>query len=524
MRYHGYILAALSLTSPAWVGLPPSPAKSVDNSMLIPRVVPDSQVTMEGMSPDWVKTLIMAEFRIETATAQGTFASAAKVLDHYAEMGVNGLWIDPIWQPGARENHWCNYGPCRIDPLLTGAANPEESFSVVKNFVAEAHRRNIRVIFDIVVWGTGTEAPLVSQHPEFYRKRNGRFVQEWGGWAFDWGSPELRAWYQDAAVAFIEKTDADGFRVDLAPDTSGYFFKQVRDALYAKGRKIVIMSEMPGERRNTFDFEEFGVTGWMEEPCWSDRKTLREQKHKFGNHNECLLRSNIVDVVKSGAGIGKAMLQQQGRGGMFRFYTSNLLHHDDERPFVAGNRVRFAYTAIFAPFIPLWWIGEEWDNPLNLLRNRNEFLPWHPSIYFNGTDWSKRDSGPGKALFEDVKRYIRIRRSYPEIFQYFPEHCRDTNIVKLQTTRSGVANSLQAYARYGSGKAVLVVPNYGKEGGDARFQITPDCQAMKLIALNRCKITDLMTGLRLVENAGLARNFTVSIPADHLGVYLVESK
>ena len=69
----------------------------IDNAVLIPKYKPDAEVKMEGMSPDWVKTLIMAQFRIETATPEGTFASATKVLDHYAEMGVNGLWINPVY-------------------------------------------------------------------------------------------------------------------------------------------------------------------------------------------------------------------------------------------------------------------------------------------------------------------------------------------------------------------------------------------------------------------------------------------
>ena len=69
----------------------------VNNASLIPPYKPDAEVKMEGLSPDWVKTLIMAQFRIETATPEGTFASATKVLDHYAEMGVNGLWINPVY-------------------------------------------------------------------------------------------------------------------------------------------------------------------------------------------------------------------------------------------------------------------------------------------------------------------------------------------------------------------------------------------------------------------------------------------
>ena len=143
----------------------------------------------------------------------------------------------------------------------------------------------------------------------------------------------MKQWYTDAAVHFIECTGADGFRVDLAPDTSGYFFKDIRQALNAEGRKIAIISEITNTRNDTFDFEQVGVTGWTEESDWAHPDNLKAQKKKFPAHNEYLLKSNIVDAIRTGAGIGKARLQQEGKGGEFRFYTSNLLDHDDSNPF-----------------------------------------------------------------------------------------------------------------------------------------------------------------------------------------------
>jgi len=477
-------------------------AARVDNSALIPKLLPDREVKMEGMSPDWVKTLIMAEIRIETATPEGTFASAVKVLDHYAEMGVNGLWVTPIWERGSKGNGYGNFGPGAVEPLLTGAKNPEDSYKAVRQFVDEAHKRNIRVLFDIIVWGTAKKAPLVTEHPEFYQKKDGQFVQSWGGWAFDWKIAELQKWYKPCAVKFIEKTGADGFRVDLAPNTSGYFFKEIRDALYAKGHKIVIMSECPSERKDTFDFEQHSIYG-PDGPQW------------FELRNDTFFAGNIVDAVRTGKNVGLRSLRRGGRGGMFRFYVSNVECHDDKVTFVKGNRVRFAYASIFAPYIPLWWIGEEWDNPYAIIEGSQG--PW---MLFNTINWSWRDN-QGRAFFEDAKKYIRIRRSYPEIFEQFPDCARDANIAKIDSKRGGVPNNLQAYARYGSGKAVLVVPNYNS-GGEARFQVVPDYKALGLGGSKSYRITDLMTGVCVVEKAEPGKNFTVSIPAEHLGVYLVE--
>jgi len=492
--------------------------KPLDNSGLIPKLLPDAQVRMEGASPDWVKTLIMAEVRLETATPEGTFAAATKVLDHYAEMGVNGLWITPIYERGPNGIGYGNFGPEILYPSLVGTKGVADPFGEAKKFVTEAHKRNIRVLFDIVVWGTNMDAPLVSAHPEFYTRKNGDFVKVWGGYQFNWESKALRSWFSGAAVKFIEKTGADGFRVDLAPNCSGYYFKEIRDALYAKGRKIAIISEINNSRRDTFDFEQVGVNGWTENPDYGHPDKLKEQKQRFGTHADYLFHNNLVDVIRTGRGIGDAKMQQEGRGGTFRFYTSNLLNHDDHEPFVTGNRVRFAYASIFAPFIPLWWIGEEWNNPKKPLPKSGGVL------YFNLIDWTQLPLN--QAFYEDAKKYIQIRRSYPEIFEYFPENARNANIAKLATTKNGAPNKLQAYARFAKGRAVLVVPN-DESAGSAQFQIAPDYAALGLNPLSTYKIIDLMTGQVLAPGAGQPSNpksFTVKIEAKHLGIYFLEKQ
>lgn len=497
-------------------------AAVVNNAALIPKVVPDSEVRMEGMSPDWVKTLVMAELRIETATPEGTFGSAGRVLDHYAEMGVNGLWIGPVWERGSKGNGYGNFGPASLEPLLTGAADFEASCRVVREFVEQAHRRNIRVLFDIVVWGTRMDAPLVKAHPEFYKRLpDGSFWKVWGGYGFDWSHAGLRKWYREAAVDFILKTGADGYRVDLAPDTSGYFFREVRETLYAQGRKIVLISEMPGERQDTFDFEQNGVTGWTEEPDYAHPDRFQAQQKRFGKHHDALLRSNLVEMIRSGRGVGSAAIQQQGRGGAFRFYTQNLLNHDDPGPSVKGSRVRFGYTGIFAPLIPLWWIGEEWNNPRKLALEAEG----GGVMYFNTIDWSARETAENRKFLEDVKHFIRIRRSYPDIFQAFPDSCRETNLTAVESMRDGTPNPLQAYARFAGTKAVLIVPNPGATAEESTFEIRVPLERLKFPPAGKLALTDLVTGNPVIPTPAVNEPvFTMTIPRDHLGIILVETK
>ena len=461
---------------------------SNDNRTLLPQFQPDAPVTMEGLDPDWVKTLIIAECRIETATAAGTFAAATNILEHYAQMGVNGLWIDPIWERGSTDNGYVNYGPNVVEPLLTGTA--DTNLAAVAAFVQAAHQKNIRVFFDIIVWGTTTNSPLVTQHPEFYTTNaDGSFWQVWGGYGFDWSRPQLQTWYANAAENFILQNGDDGFRVDLAPCTSGYFFQTIRTNLLAQGRKIFIMGECPNDRLGTFDTEQ----------------------RSFGNFgsDDYLLTNNIVDVIRSGTGIGTV-----AGAGQYRYYTANFCNHDDRAPVCGGNRVRFAYGSLFAPFIPMWWIGEEWNNPLKWLP-----VPMIGALYFNTIDWAQLSLPPNRAFFEDVKRYIWINRTFPEIFENYATNHVAANIAKVDTRINGLTNNLQAYARLAAGEAVLVVPNYGTTNGTT-VQIIPDYNALGLGASPTCRIIDLMTGNEIAAGpvAQLA-SFTTEIQANYLGVY-----
>lgn len=493
----------------------------IDNRSLTPRIVPDDQVLMEATAPDWVKTLIVGEIRIETVTPEGTFDAAIRALDHYAEMGVNGLWVCPIYdRNNAVGNGYGNFGPQTIWPRLTGTKDTGESLLAVKRFVDEAHRRNIRIFLDIIVWGTPKESPLVTLHPEFYTRKDGalEFVKDWGGYRFNWSNDGLRQWYKGVAVNLIERTGADGFRVDVAPYASGYYFEEIRKELYSRGRKVVLFSEMPNTRRDVFDFAEGDVTGWTEDPDFHDEAHLKEQERKFACDNEAaggrmqdfLFRNNIVDIIRTGRGIGSGKLQQEGMGGAFRFYTNNLLCHDDTQPFAQGNRVRFAYATIFAPFIPMWWIGEEWNNP----KTTEAATP----LYFNPIDWGKIE--PNRAFYEDVKKYIRIRRSYPEIFENFAQSLRDANIVKVQTAEDGVPNALQAYARFAAGKAIVVVPNV--KDVHARFEVELDDSALGM-GSSRYTITNLMTGQCIGKSSSSRqhRSFSAEVGSGELGLYLL---
>ncbi len=470
----------------------------IDNSALMPAYVSDDKVLLDkNGTPEWVSSLIMAEIRISTATAEGTIQAAVKVLDHYQEMGVNGLWVTPVYDPGETGNGYGNLGPHTIDPAITGTKNYEEGWKILKNFVEEAHKRNIRIFLDVISWGTTKGAPLYDEHPDWYSG------EDWGGDAFLWSNSDLREWFISRVVEIGMKTGCDGFRYDVEPLEAGYAVdKEIRDRLYAQGRKMVMFSEHSNERNNTYDFEQTGV-----------EETLnRSQGH---GHYTFLELYDLVDSIKQGKNIGSQYSQDIGEGGWYKYYTYTFSTHDFKDYVLQGNEVAMGYEALFAPFIPMWYIGEEWMNSYSPVEKNGGVL------YFNAIDWSLLDQPENRAFYERVKAMIRIRRQYPEIFNYFTEHLQDVNICKVNVAG---AEEVQPYARFFGDTAVLVIPNYNLHDKSGKMTVYLPFEEMGLDHYRSYTVSDAFTGKTIVQGpASKVAQFALNVPLNKLGVFVVKA-
>lgn len=496
------LICLLTITSDAF-GIASSAVSKqiIDNSSLLPKYKPDSQVLLEeDGSPDWVKSLIMAEVRIQTATKEGTLKSAVTVLDHYSKMGVNGLWITPVYDPGDSGNGYGNMGPHSIDPAITGTEDYKKGWLELKKFIDEAHKRNIRIILDVISWGTALGAPLHTEHPDWYTNSI-----LYGGNAFEWTNLEFQEWYKQQIINIAMVTGCDGFRYDTEPRYASYdIHKSINDYLLSRGRKLLMMSEDTNERSGAYHLEQSGVNGTIEN--YTRKISVRQFLDKY----------NIVDAIKNGVCIGSEYSQSLDEGAGYRFYVNALSCHDNQYTVANGNRLIMGYEAIFSPFIPMWYIGEEWNNPRD-----PDLSQKGGCLYFGNIDWDAMKKPENQAFFEDVKAMIRIRRKYPEVFNYYPEQMRDTNICKVNVKG---AVDLQSYARFAGDTAVIVVPNYNVRKGDGKFTVYTPFNATGLDYYRQYVLTDAETGEVIAKgNAASVAKFTVEVPYEDQRVFVLKA-
>lgn len=436
-------------------------------------------------TPAWLDTAVMVELRIDMASIGGTFKDSYDLIDFYASAGVNVLWLSPVYERGAGGNGYGNVGLHRIEPWLTGTTDQEAGWNELKQFVDYAHSKGVYVLLDIITWGTMYASPLLEEHPDWY---NG---EAWGNAAFDWSNAEFREWFIATAVENLEKTGADGYRCDCEPFTAGYdVFAEIRTRCNAKGIYPVIMAEAEAERRDVFDCEQDGVIDM-------DRGTLYQ--HPVNFFADGLL--DVVSTTKRGQGLY--------RRGLYRYYTNCITNHDYQERNVNGNRLKIGYAAIYAPYIPLWYMGDEFGVTMD----------YRAVLYDVRVDYGAVESDPEQSFFfEDVKQMIAIRRTYPEIFEEYPLAHKDTAIKRVEV--EGLT-ALTNYARYAGNKMIIVVANNEAESsGICKVEIPFD--AFEEPYLNY-KVTDLLTGQTVTMGyRETVNHFSAIVPYEHCGVYLVE--
>lgn len=467
----------------------------IDNSDLMPEYVTDDKVTLIDGAPDWISSMCMLQCRVSHATKEGTLKAAVKVLDHCREMGVNALWICPVAESGdPLNNTYSNLGPHTIDPTITGTKDYTKGWKELKNFIDEAHKRDVRIILDMVTWGTSYASPLIKEHPDWFDG------EDFGGAAFDWENEEFKEWYIQQLVEIAVKTGCDGFRMDCEPRYAGYDVnREIYERLLKRGRKVLMMSEDTNVRNGAFHLDQTGV----KDASMTMTEIYRSTENTFIDNY------NIVDSIKTGANIGDENLQAVGLGGTFRYYANALTVHDSKVDRINGNKLAIGYQAIYAPFIPIWALSQEWMDELNGV------------LYFtHKPDWDAMSKKENREFYESVKQMIRIRRTYSDIFEYWPENHQETNICEVDVAGN---ESLQAYARYKDDTSILIIPNNNVQNVNKKFTVYLPFEEMDLMYYKNYTISDALTGEKIISGSmSKVRKFLLEVPQGDMRTLVVK--
>ncbi len=209
-------------------------------------------------SPAWADTAIVYELYVRKFGVSGTFREVVKRLKDLKKMGINTLWLMPVYE-----------GPTEHGYAPTSLFKVEKDYGTLQDYqqlIKEAHNLGMRVIFDFVANHLSDQHRFVraaSENPDsplrkwFYWKPDGTY-----GYHNDWdtlvnlnfNSPWVRHYILNAALFWLN-LGVDGFRCDVAWAIPHDFWKDFRRVIKTVNPNCLLVDEVLPRKPEFHDFE-----------------------------------------------------------------------------------------------------------------------------------------------------------------------------------------------------------------------------------------------------------------------------
>ena len=438
--------------------------------------------------------IFVQSFQDSDGDGIGDFNGVIQKLDHVKDLGANAIWFMPIMPSPTYHKY---------DVTDYKAVHPDYgTMEEFKNLIAEAHKRDIKIVIDMIINHTSTE------HPWFQASKSGRDnpyrdyyvwaqkdtiadflnkktitldsdnIRQWHDpgqgedfyYGFFWGgmpdlnfdNPKVREEIYEIGRFWLEEVGVDGFRLDAAkhifpddrPLDNHAFWKEFREKMVAIKPDIYLVGEV-------YDKKEIVA------PYLPGLPAL----FNFDFHY------TLLETMNTGDGMLLAKKQKE----ILDFYqgiTPNFIdatissNHDQPRLLNElgsdPNKYKQAIAVLLTmPGAPYLYYGEE-IGMLGLKPDENIREPflwdvkekdsgrtsWIESKYSTDetvTPLALQKEDP-KSYFNHYKNLIKLRNSYPALA-----------IGSLELPNTEYPKSIMAYSRKSEGQEILVIHNVGKE-------------------------------------------------------------
>lgn len=334
--------------------------------------------------PEWAKSSVIYELNTRQFTPEGTFRAAKNHLPRLKELGIEIIWMMPIYPIGVEERKGTLGSYYSVKNYTD--INPEfGTMADFKDFVSTAKSLGLRVIIDWVANHTSRDAVWVSQHPSWYKwDPYGKIVApyDWSDVAqLDTHNHEMWMGMAEAMIYWLKETDIDGFRCDMASLLPVDFWKFIRIEL-ENIRPVFMLAESEDPFLHHYAFNATY--------CW-------ELHHII---NDIAQGKTSVETIE------KYFKRQQdifSKNDMRMAFTSN---HDEnswtgtefERMGLAAKQMA-AFTFII-PSIPLIYNGQEAALSHKLSFFEKDKIEWNVNLDFA----------------EHYKKLCQLKKEFPQLW------------------------------------------------------------------------------------------------------------
>lgn len=215
-------------------------------SLLIPASSAFAVSAPNANLPTWVKSATVYEVNVRQYSSNSKLASVTKDIPRLKSLGVDVLWLMPIYPIGVTNRLGSLGSPYSIRDYKK--VNPEFGTAAdLKAFVKTAHKAGMHVILDWVANHTAWDNSWVTSHPDWYTQVNGQIISPAGtGWNdvadLNYDNQDMRAAMISSMKYWVTNFDVDGFRCDAAGMVPQDFWEEATTEL-AKSKKLFMLAE-----------------------------------------------------------------------------------------------------------------------------------------------------------------------------------------------------------------------------------------------------------------------------------------
>jgi maltooligosyltrehalose trehalohydrolase len=409
---------------------------------------------------------VIYELHVGTFTRAGTFDAAIAQLDDLRELGITAIELMPVAEfPGARNWGYDGVFPYAAQSSYGGADG-------LRRLVDAAHARGLAVVLDVVYNHLGPEGNVLPAYGPYFTDR---YRTPWGAALNfdDSGSDEVRRFFVDNALQWVDDFHVDGLRLDavhaIVDPTAYPFVEQLTDAVHAlaeaRARTVEVIAESAANDARLITTKVAGGIGC--DAQWND---------DFHHALHALLTGERDGYYADfGAVSDLALAYREGFAYSHRFSRFRNRHHGrsaaglpgerfvvfDQNHDHIGNRARgdriaelvgiegarvAAAAVLLSPFVPLLFMGEEYgethpfpyfvshgDPDLVEAVRRGRAAEFGPELARAAPDpqaestfasaildWSKRERDPNHDVLDWYRALLRMRSERPALARLDP--------------------------------------------------------------------------------------------------------
>ncbi|ALO16391.1 Alpha-amylase 2 [Salinivirga cyanobacteriivorans] len=208
-----------------------------------------NQVAEQAAKADPVeasKASTIYEVNIRQYTPEGTIEAFMQHIPRLKELGVDILWIMPIYPIGEKNKK----GPLGSYYAVKDYKDVNPEFGTKDDFkklVKTVHDNDMMIILDWVANHTAWDHPWIKKHPEWYTKDSTGDVvapvEDWTDVAdLNYENQEMRQAMTDALVYWVKEFNVDGYRCDVASMVPNDFWESARTEM-EKVKPVFMLAE-----------------------------------------------------------------------------------------------------------------------------------------------------------------------------------------------------------------------------------------------------------------------------------------